>query len=124
MRAMNYESEKRIECRTAPGATVTNGRLSLGRRIEQTRRIWELARKVECLEAGNDPREKLEGALLSSEIDRLYLSWGLVRVEGLMVDGEPATPETLIAAGPEEVCREILAAVKAECGLTEEERKN
>jgi hypothetical protein len=121
---MNYESEKRIECRTAPGATFTIGRMSLGRRIELTRRIWELARKVECLEAGNDPREKLEGALLSSEIDRLYLSWGLVRVEGLMVDGEPATPETLIAAGPEEVCREILAAVKAECGLTEEERKN
>jgi hypothetical protein len=121
---MQYESEKTIESGTAPGVKFTIARISLGRRIELTRRMWELARKVECLEAGDDPREKLEGALLAGEIDRLYLSWGLMRVEGLTLDGQPATPETLIAAGPEELCREILAAVKAECGLTEEERKN
>jgi hypothetical protein len=121
---MQYESEKSVESGTAPGVQFTIVRMSLGRRIELTRRIWELARKVECLEAGDDPRAKLEGALLSSEIDRLYLGWGLVRVEGLTLDGQPATPEALIASGPEELCREILAAVKAECGLTEAERKN
>jgi hypothetical protein len=121
---MDYASEKSIESRAAPGVRFRIARMSLGRRIELTRRVWELARKVECLEAGNDPREKLEGALLSSEIDRLYLGWGLLGVEGLVLDGQPATPETLIAAGPEVVCQEILVAIKAECGLTEEERKN
>jgi len=121
---MQYESEKTAEAATAPGVKYTIARISLGRRIELTRRMWELARKVECLEAGEDPREKLEGALLAGEIDRLYLNWGLIRVEGLTLDGQTATPESLIAAGPEELCREILAAVKAECGLTEEERKN
>jgi hypothetical protein len=121
---MQYESEKTIESGRAPGVKFTIVRMSLGRRIELTRRVWELARKVECLEAGDDPREKLEGALLACEIDRLYLGWGLVRVEGLTLDGQPATPEKLIAAGPEELCREVLASVRAECGLTEEERKN
>lgn len=124
MRAMNYESEKTIESQTAPGATFTIARMSLGRRIDLTRRLWELARKVECLEASDDPREKLEAALLASEIDRLYVGWGLVRVEGLILDGQPATPEALIGSGPEDACREVLAAVKAECGLTDEERKN
>jgi hypothetical protein len=121
---MEYESEKTLESRTAEGVKFRIARMSLGRRIELTRRMWELARKVECLEAGDDPREKLEAALLRSEIDRLYLGWGLAGVEGLTLDGAPATPESLVAAGPEELCREILEAVKAECGLSEDERKN
>ncbi|MGO9094409.1 MAG: hypothetical protein ACLQGV_04235 [Bryobacteraceae bacterium] len=121
---MDYQSEKTVESKTAPGVKLTIARMSLGRRIELTRRIWETARKVECLSSGSDPREKLEAALLAREIDREYLSWGLMRVEGLMLDGQPATPETLIAVGAEELIREALAAVKAECGLSEEERKN
>ena len=50
--------------------------------------------------------------------------WGLKEVRGLKLDGEPATPESLAATGPEELFREAVAAVKAECGLTEAERKN
>lgn len=121
---MEYQSEKTFESKTAPGVKITIARMSLGRRIELTRRIWETARRVECLSAGEDPREKLEAALLAREIDREYLAWGLMRVEGLLLDGQPATPERLIAVGAEELSREALAAVKAECGLSEEERKN
>jgi hypothetical protein len=49
---------------------------------------------------------------------------GLAEVSGLEVDGQQPTPETLAAAGPEDLCQEIVAAIKAECGLTEVERKN
>ena len=63
-------------------------------------------------------------ALLTSEIDRLYVMWGLKDVRGLELDGEPASPESLAASGPEELFREAVDAVKAECGLTEAERKN
>ena len=42
----------------------------------------------------------------------------------LELDGVPATPESLAAVGPEELFREAIAAVKAECGLTDAERKN
>ncbi len=121
---MEYQSEVVLESKCAPGVRLTIARISLGRRIELTRRIWEMAAKAEVLEAGSDQREKLEAALLASEVNRIYLAWGLVKIEGLMLDGQPATPETLIAAGPEDLCREALAAIKAECGLSEEERKN
>lgn len=120
---MNYQSEITIASEAAPGVTFRIARVSFGRRMELLRRLRDIAEKAECLAAG-DSREKLEAALLTSEIDELYLRWGLVGVNGLEVNGEPATPESLIAAGPEDVCREALAAIKHECGLSEEERKN
>ena len=45
-------------------------------------------------------------------------------VSGLVVDGEPATPEVLAETGPEDLFREALALVRTETGLNEEERKN
>jgi hypothetical protein len=98
--------------------------MSFERRTELTKRIRELARKMEFLEAGNDTNDKIESALLATEVDRLYLLWGLTKVQGLELDGQPATPELLAAVGPEDLCREVLEAIKAECGLSEAERKN
>jgi hypothetical protein len=43
---------------------------------------------------------------------------------GLEVDGVAATPELLASAGPEDLFREVVSAIKAECGLSETERKN
>lgn len=121
---MEYASETTVEAASAPGVRYTIARMSLGRRIALTRRIWELAGKAESLEAGTNPREKLEAAALTAEVEREYLRWGLKRIEGLTVDGVEATPEVLAASGPEELSREIVAAIKRECGLTDEERKN
>jgi len=109
---VEYTSEKRIESAALPGVWFTIGRMSFGRRIELTQRIWELAGRV------------LEAALVAAEIDRVYLSWGLRKIEGLTVDGEQATPELVAAQGPEALCREVVAAIKAECGLNAEEIKN
>ncbi len=120
---MNYETEITVASRAAPGVSFRIARASFGRRMELLRRLRDLAGKAECLAAG-DSREKLEAALLTSEIDELYLRWGLVRLDGLELDGAPATPEKLIEAGPEDICREALAAIKHEYGLNEEERKN
>ena len=53
---------------------------------------------MEFLEAGKDAREKLEATVLAAEIDRAYLEWGLVAIEGLEIDGAAATPETLIGS--------------------------
>jgi hypothetical protein len=98
--------------------------LSVARRILLARRIREIGRGVEFFEASADPREKLEAAVLAAEIDRAYLEWGLEAVEGLTIDGEAATPATLIETGPMDLATEILARIKAECGLSEGERKN
>ncbi len=121
---VEYASEVTKEAVSAPGVRYTIARMSFGRRLDLTRRIWDVARRVEFLQAGSDAREKLEAAVLAGEIDRVYLEWALLRIEGIDIDGTPATPAMLIERGPEDLTREIGAAIKAECGLTEEERKN
>ena len=121
---MNYESELVVESKAEPGVAYRLARVSFGRRMELTRRVRELWRKVEFLNAGTDPGEKIEAAVLSAEIDRLYVLWALRGVTGLTIDGQAATPESLTEAGPEVLFREALGAVKAECGLEEAETKN
>jgi len=88
------------------------------------RQVRELARRMEFLEAGQEPGEKMEAAIVQAEIDRVYLMWGLAEVSGLEVDGAPATPALLVERGPEVLFREALALIKAEAGLSETERKN
>ncbi len=121
---MNYDSFLVRNSGEAVGVSFILHRVSFGRRMELTRHIREMAQKAECLAAGSDPVEKMDAALLASEIDRTYVLWGLKEIRGLTIDGAPATPEALIDSGPEDLFREVLVAVKAECGLTETERKN
>lgn len=98
--------------------------MSFSRRLELMRRVRELAGKIEYFDAGRDEKNRMEASLLGAQMDRLYIEWGLEGITGLSLDGVPATPETLLDRGPEEVVHEALAAIKAECGLSETERKN
>jgi hypothetical protein len=119
-----WESRIWFDAEAMEGVRYEIVRVSFGRRIELARRIREIGRKMEYLEAGSDARETLEATVLAAEIDRAYLEWGLVSVEGLEIDGAVATPETLVDRGPVELAVEILGRIKSECGMTEDERKN
>ncbi len=121
---MDYTSTTGLASQTVAGAQFRIRKMSFERRVDLMRRVRELLQRVEFLEGGNDPREHAEANLLAAEIDRTFLLWGLVEVTGLTIDGQAATPESLAAAGPEGLCREIVTAVKRQCGLTEDERKN
>ena len=121
---MTYDSVKDVDSKIAPGVRFRIARMSFARRVELMRQVRELARRMEFLEAGQEPGEKMDSALVKVEIDRLYLMWGLVEVSGLELDGAAATPGALVERGPEDLFREALAAVKAETGLSGEERKN
>jgi hypothetical protein len=121
---MTYESVKTVDSQAAAGVRYSIARMSFGRRVELMRRVRELAKRVEFLEAGEDAGGKMDAGLLRAEVDRLYLEWGLRGVSGLELDGAEATPESLIENGPEELFREALEAVRVETGLTEAERKN
>src|SRR5438445_6595722 len=120
----SYESAAWFDAESGAGVRYAIARVSFGRRIELARRIREIGRKMEYLEATSDVREKLEATVLAAEIDRAYLEWGLIGVEGLTIDGAEATPESLIEKGPVGIAAEILERIKAECGLSEDERKN
>ena len=119
-----WESRIWFDAEAMEGVRYEIVRVSFGRRIELARRIREIGRKMEYLEAGNSERETLEATVLSAEIDRAYLEWGLTSVEGFAIDGVAATPDTLVDRGPVELAMEILGRIKSECGMTEDERKN
>jgi hypothetical protein len=121
---MTYESMKTVESATEPGVRFTVARMSFGRRVELMRRVRDLAARLEVLEAGQSAAERMDAALLQAEIDRLYVSWGLRAVSGMELDGAEATPESMVERGPEALFQEALAAVRAESGLSEAERKN
>ncbi len=88
------------------------------------KQVRDLATRIEYFEAGRDDSNRMEASLLGAQMDRVYLEWGLEEVLGLSLDGAKAAPETLIERGPEHLVQEALAAIKAECGLNETERKN
>jgi hypothetical protein len=121
---VHYESTVRRDSAQYPGVGYSIHRMSFGRRSELLRHIREIGRKAEFLEASRDFKDKIEASLVGSEIDALYLRWGLREVSGLEIDGEPATHESLLERGPENLVREILASIKAECGLNRDEVKN
>lgn len=122
--SMTYESTVTHAAKCCDGVSYKITRMSFGRRLELTRLVRELGIRMEFCDAGSDLADQLRARLLSGEIDRLYLDWGLVEITGLDLDGSPASPESLVKDGPEGLCLEILDAIKAECGLSDEERKN
>jgi hypothetical protein len=122
--AGGYASEALVKSRAVPGVTFTVAKMSFGRRVELMRRVRELARRTEFLAASKEAGDKMDAALLQAEIEHTYVIWGVKSVTGLAVDGVAAGPELLAEAGPEELFREALAAVRKETGLSEEERKN
>jgi hypothetical protein len=121
---MQYESARLVPSKIEPGVQYRVIRMSFARRMELMRAVRDLASRQEFLAAGESTGDKMDATLVQAEIDRAYLHWGLQGVSGLVIDGEEASPERLVDAGPEALCREALEAVKAETGLTEVERKN
>jgi len=121
---VSYESVVKIHSKALPGVVFAINRISFGRRMELSRRVREISQRGEFLEAGSQLQEKIEASILAQEVDALYLRWALVELEGLTIDGEPAGVEQLLEKGPEELTREIVAAIKEQCGLSDAERKN
>jgi hypothetical protein len=121
---VSYESALAIESKVMPGVKFVINRISFGRRMELSRRVREITQKTEFLEAGSELSEKIEAGILAQEVDAMYLRWALVGVNGLEIDGEAATAEQLLDRGPEDLAREIVVAIKEQCGLSEAERKN
>jgi hypothetical protein len=121
-RSAEYGSGVEFESARYPGVFLRVARMSVSRRLELMKRVREIGRRLEFLEAGGE--DAAEQAVIEQEIRRCYLEWGLLGVRGMRIDGEEASPQRLIAEGPEDLCGEALERIRMECGLSEEERKN
>ena len=121
---MEYLSTIMIQSKLREGVSFGIARMSFNRRMRLMRQVRELARNLEFVRAGESDGEQMDAHILNAEIERSYITWGLESVGGLIIDGTPASPESLLERGPEELVLEAIGAVRAECSLTEEERKN
>ncbi len=119
-----WQSNKTFASETIPGVEFVIARMTFGRRLELMKRVRDLAARLEYFDAGREEKNRIEASLLGAQLDRLYIQWGLEEIRSLELDGEAATPQLLIDKGPEDLFQEILAAIKSECGLNEQERKN
>ena len=68
--------------------------------MELSRRVREISRKAEFLEAGTELHEKIEANILAQEIDAMYVHWGLVSIDGLIIDGELCDGGQATGKGP------------------------
>jgi hypothetical protein len=120
---VSVTSTRWIESNVLAGVRFSVREPSLAQRIELTRRLHELTMRNDFLRDGNE-LQQLELTLAELLVQKALIEWGLVAIEGLTIDGKQANPGLLVEAGPEELVAEIAAAIKHECGLNEEERKN
>ena len=123
---MQYESSVEVDSQKLPGVRFTVERMSFGRRLELIRQLKELLGRLDFVLAANagGPEKQAEAALLVGEIDRIYLRWGLRKVDGLVMDGEEVTAESVIERAPEALIEEILQAIRREAGISPAEAKN
>jgi hypothetical protein len=121
---MEYESLVECESQACPGVAYKVRRISFARRLELLSRLRGLAARLEFERAGLTAADRIEATLLEGEVNRAYLEWGLDSIDGLILDGLPATAATLIESGPEDLCREIAERIRGECFLSGGQRKN
>lgn len=121
---VRYESSEWVDSRMEPGVRFAVAKISLARRAEISKRMRGLLSELECRSAGESMTDRLAATEIEARIDRVYVEWGLVSVEGLFIDGEAASVESLVERGPERLCREIAVCVRKQCHLSGEERKN
>ena len=121
---MMYDSTFSVESAAMPGVTLTVRRVSVARRLELLRKVRELAARTEFYKAGAQLDDKLDASIASAEVESIYVVWGVAKIDGLTIDGADATPDSLVADGPEELVREAATLVRSQLGLSEDERKN
>lgn len=121
---VDYSSIITFDSATQPGVSFTIAKVSLARRLELTRTIRSLLRELEYEAAGKSVTARLSAAEMALAIERAYIAWGLIRVDGLLIDGVEATPKSIVEFAPEPLCREIATAIRKQCYLSDAERKN
>jgi hypothetical protein len=145
---MDYENTERIESKVAPGVVIVYYKAIEERRIELRRQAADIAAKFRSLNAEvrklqyewakpdiDEPtKEDLmvrqenvleqQHTIMITELNPLYLRWGIKAVEGLKVNGvEIKTPDALLH-GPGELYAETIKTIHDRLGLNDDQIKN
>ena len=119
-----YENAVWHASRTRPGVRYQVLRMSLLRRHRLLMELKDLAAEQRFHAVQEGVASELAAAELRGRIDEKAIRAALVQIEGLSIGGEPATVESLLESGPEDLAYEIAEAIADESFLNEEERKN
>lgn len=119
-----YASETELASNSYPGVRFVLRRCSVARRLALIERLAGHASRFEALKASERIDDRAQAEALRLQMDYEYLDWGLLRVSGLLVDGEIPSAQALFDRGPERLVHEIISRIREECELSEDERKN
>ncbi|CAB4130912.1 hypothetical protein UFOVP130_44 [uncultured Caudovirales phage] len=135
---MNFESRLTIPSTLTGFEDVkfTLNKMTEGRRIklrlalaETSAKLREMVEEATTLAGQSEPSTVrasalLDGvtALIEEKVTPQWVRWGLHSIEGLTIDGEAATTDSLIESGPRALYAEIADAIKREAGMSEEQR--
>ena len=122
--SFSWRSAEEYRSTKYPGVKYRVVKMSMGRRIDLTRRVKDMMKKLEFLNAGSSTNDKVDAAILAGEMDRLYWDFGLESIDGLHINGEATTPAGQFDRGPEDLSREILLRIKQNLQLGLDEQKN
>jgi hypothetical protein len=106
-----------------PNVRFALRKISLANRLDLMHQVRELCLRHDFLRSG-DAAQQAEATLAELLVKRLFLEWGLTAIQGLTIDGKPATVDAVVRSGPEDLSQEIFDQIHQELGLTEQERKN
>jgi len=120
-----YESAVWRESKVWPGVRFQVRRMSLIRRHRLMQELKSLASEEAFHRAApEEAGSEISAEEVQTRIDEVVIRKALMAIQGLSIDGQPATVESLIESGPESLAQEITEAIADESALSENERKN
>jgi len=117
-------ADQHCQSTCCPGVSFRVKRMTLGGRIELLERIYPLLKEAESMAAGASQSDQVRNQLCTLKIQEALLSWGVLELRGLCVDGIQISAAEASNGAPEELVQEILGVIQRQIALTEAERKN
>lgn len=90
--------------------------------IKAEGRVWTKG-QIKLMERISDVNNEIE-IITATEVDPVYLKHGLVSFTGIDIEGKKPFWQAMYEDGPEDLCQEILIAIKSQAGLTSETKEN
>lgn len=139
---MNFEPTQEIKSTARPGVSFVVRRLNKIQRAQRDAKLIDARARIasiyermrpmfqddntvrpECLEEFKKLDNEV-GMAMVTDLYPAYLRAGLLSITGYEIAGKPATIETLLSDGEDDLLDEIYAACVANGGLTAEQEKN